>query len=133
LIARGQKTLTLLCHFSFFSSSSKILQQSTESDDRAAGKADVRKERLLTCTHCSPSYTLALACSFVGCAHYAMHLPARARTTSKLDLGLYSRQVYVLGLETMKKLAETNVLICGVKGLGLEIGTLFFSSLLRLY
>jgi molybdopterin/thiamine biosynthesis adenylyltransferase len=44
-------------------------------------------------------------------------------------LGLYSRQVYVLGLETMKKLAETNVLICGVKGLGLEIGMLAAFSL----
>ena len=47
---------------------------------------------------------------------------ARARTTSKIDLGLYSRQVYVLGLETMAKLQRTNVLICGALGLGVEIG-----------
>lgn len=64
------------------------------------------------------------------CSLLSRCLPARARTTSKLDLGLYSRQVYVLGLETMKKLAETNVLICGVKGLGLEIGMLRSLSLL---
>lgn len=47
---------------------------------------------------------------------------ARARTTSKIDLGLYSRQVYVLGMETMAKLQRTSVLICGALGLGIEIG-----------
>jgi len=50
-----------------------------------------------------------------------MMLKSRAKTTSKIDLGLYSRQVYVLGLETMQKLQKTNVLICGALGLGVEI------------
>ncbi|KAL1410395.1 E1 ubiquitin-activating protein [Vanrija albida] len=35
--------------------------------------------------------------------------------------GLYSRQLYVLGHEAMKKMANSNVLVVGVKGLGVEI------------
>ncbi|GAV27416.1 hypothetical protein PMKS-000883 [Pichia membranifaciens] len=39
----------------------------------------------------------------------------------KIDEGLYSRQLYVLGKEAMLKMASSNVLIIGLKGLGLEI------------
>ncbi|KAJ7117326.1 ubiquitin activating enzyme [Mycena crocata] len=38
-----------------------------------------------------------------------------------IDEGLYSRQLYVLGHEAMKKMATSNVLIVGVQGLGVEI------------
>ncbi|WWD17448.1 hypothetical protein CI109_101889 [Kwoniella shandongensis] len=38
-----------------------------------------------------------------------------------IDEGLYSRQLYVLGHEAMKKMATSNVLIVGMKGLGVEI------------
>lgn len=38
-----------------------------------------------------------------------------------IDEGLYSRQLYVLGHEAMKRMAASNVLIIGVKGLGVEI------------
>ncbi|NXD32169.1 UBA1 enzyme, partial [Spelaeornis formosus] len=38
-----------------------------------------------------------------------------------IDEGLYSRQLYVLGHEAMKKMATSNVLIVGLKGLGVEI------------
>ncbi|GBE79663.1 Ubiquitin-activating enzyme E1 1 [Sparassis crispa] len=38
-----------------------------------------------------------------------------------IDEGLYSRQLYVLGHEAMKRMAASNVLIVGVKGLGVEI------------
>lgn len=38
-----------------------------------------------------------------------------------LDLNLYSRQLYVLGLETMLTLGRTNVLVSGMKGLGVEV------------
>ncbi|WVQ72739.1 hypothetical protein IAR50_002299 [Cryptococcus sp. DSM 104548] len=38
-----------------------------------------------------------------------------------IDEGLYSRQLYVLGHEAMKKMASSNVLIVGMKGLGVEI------------
>ncbi|KAJ7390880.1 E1 ubiquitin-activating protein [Desmophyllum pertusum] len=39
----------------------------------------------------------------------------------QIDEGLYSRQLYVLGHEAMKKMAVSNVLISGLKGLGVEI------------
>ncbi|KAF5393762.1 hypothetical protein D9757_000269 [Collybiopsis confluens] len=42
-----------------------------------------------------------------------------------IDEGLYSRQLYVLGHEAMKKMATSNVLIVGVQGLGVEIGRVF--------
>ncbi|KAG8852374.1 hypothetical protein FRB96_008720 [Tulasnella sp. 330] len=38
-----------------------------------------------------------------------------------IDEGLYSRQLYVLGHEAMKRMAASNVLIVGAKGLGTEI------------
>lgn len=40
---------------------------------------------------------------------------------SEIDEGLYSRQLYVLGHEAMKKMGVSNVLISGLKGLGVEI------------
>uniref|UniRef100_A0A0W0F8Q2 Ubiquitin-activating enzyme E1 1 n=1 Tax=Moniliophthora roreri TaxID=221103 RepID=A0A0W0F8Q2_MONRR len=39
-----------------------------------------------------------------------------------IDEGLYSRQLYVLGHEAMKRMALSNVLIVGMQGLGVEIG-----------
>lgn len=41
---------------------------------------------------------------------------------SKVDESLYSRQLYVFGHEAQRRMAETNVLIVGLKGLGAEIG-----------
>lgn len=38
-----------------------------------------------------------------------------------IDEGLYSRQLYVLGHDAMKKLSRSNVLIIGAQGLGIEI------------
>ncbi|KJE96221.1 ubiquitin-like modifier-activating enzyme 1 [Capsaspora owczarzaki ATCC 30864] len=38
-----------------------------------------------------------------------------------IDESLYSRQLYVLGHEAMKKMSVSNVLISGLKGLGVEI------------
>lgn len=38
-----------------------------------------------------------------------------------IDESLYSRQLYVLGHEAMRKMAHSNVLISGMKGLGIEI------------
>ncbi|KIO31037.1 hypothetical protein M407DRAFT_241953 [Tulasnella calospora MUT 4182] len=38
-----------------------------------------------------------------------------------IDEGLYSRQLYVLGHEAMKRMAASNVLIVGARGLGTEI------------
>ncbi|XP_053492231.1 ubiquitin-like modifier-activating enzyme 1 [Ictalurus furcatus] len=38
-----------------------------------------------------------------------------------IDEGLYSRQLYVLGHDAMRHMGEANVLICGMKGLGVEV------------
>ncbi|KAJ6236431.1 hypothetical protein M0813_27818 [Anaeramoeba flamelloides] len=40
---------------------------------------------------------------------------------TKVDEDLYSRQIYALGEEAMKKLTQTNVLVLGLSGLGIEI------------
>ncbi|KAI0479008.1 hypothetical protein GGR56DRAFT_632926 [Xylariaceae sp. FL0804] len=41
--------------------------------------------------------------------------------TNEIDESLYSRQLYVLGHEAMKRMSASNVLIIGMKGLGVEI------------
>lgn len=41
--------------------------------------------------------------------------------SQNIDESLYSRQLYVLGKDAMLKMAASNVLIIGLKGLGLEI------------
>ena len=41
----------------------------------------------------------------------------------EIDKDLYSRQLYVLGEEAMKKMASSSVLVSGLGGLGVEIGT----------
>jgi ubiquitin-activating enzyme E1 len=38
-----------------------------------------------------------------------------------IDESLYSRQLYVLGHEAMKRMSASNVLVVGLKGLGVEI------------
>lgn len=40
----------------------------------------------------------------------------------QIDEGLYSRMLYVLGHEAMQKMGLSNILIVGLKGLGIEIG-----------
>jgi ubiquitin-activating enzyme E1 len=39
-----------------------------------------------------------------------------------IDESLYSRQLYVLGHEAMKRMGASHVLIAGLRGLGAEIG-----------
>jgi len=46
---------------------------------------------------------------------------AGAPQEGEIDESLYSRQLYVLGHEAMKKMAKSAVLISGMKGLGVEI------------
>lgn len=41
--------------------------------------------------------------------------------STEIDESLYSRQLYVLGHEAMKRMGSSNVLIVGLKGLGVEI------------
>lgn len=40
---------------------------------------------------------------------------------SSIDEGLYSRQLYVLGHDAMKRMGQSDVLLVGLKGLGIEI------------
>jgi len=40
---------------------------------------------------------------------------------NEIDEGLYSRQLYVLGHEAMKKMGVSNILVSGMKGLGVEV------------
>jgi hypothetical protein len=39
-----------------------------------------------------------------------------------IDKALYDRQLFVYGAETMVLLSKTNYLICGLGGLGVEVG-----------
>jgi ubiquitin-activating enzyme E1 len=48
--------------------------------------------------------------------------PPDDQKNSDIDESLYSRQLYVLGHEAMKRMGSSNVLIVGLKGLGAEIG-----------
>lgn len=43
----------------------------------------------------------------------------------EIDEDLHSRQLAVYGKESMRKLAAADVLIVGVNGLGVEVGTLY--------
>ena len=46
---------------------------------------------------------------------------AAGKEQNDIDESLYSRQLYVLGHEAMRKMAQSNVLISGMRGLGVEI------------
>ena len=48
-----------------------------------------------------------------------------------IDESLYSRQLYVLGHEAMKRMGASHVLIAGLRGLGVEIGILSRSFLFQ--
>ena len=40
-----------------------------------------------------------------------------------IDESLYSRQLYVLGHEAMKRMGSSHVLVAGLRGLGVEVGS----------
>ena len=44
-----------------------------------------------------------------------------SHTSDTIDESLYSRQLYVLGHEAMKKMSSSNILLIGLRGLGVEI------------
>lgn len=46
---------------------------------------------------------------------------SRAGGPAEIDEGLYSRQLYVLGHDAMRRMASSDVLISGLGGLGVEI------------
>lgn len=50
-----------------------------------------------------------------------MQVDDSAAAHNEIDESLYSRQLYVLGHEAMKRMSASHVLIVGMKGLGVEI------------
>ncbi|XP_054859377.1 ubiquitin-like modifier-activating enzyme 1 [Eublepharis macularius] len=46
---------------------------------------------------------------------------AKNGSEADIDEGLYSRQLYVLGHEAMKRMQNANILVSGLRGLGVEI------------
>ncbi len=48
----------------------------------------------------------------------------------EIDEDLHSRQLAVYGKESMRKLAAADVLIVGMNGLGVEVGMLYFMSMM---
>jgi ubiquitin-activating enzyme E1 len=50
-----------------------------------------------------------------------MQVDEADRGNADIDESLYSRQLYVLGHEAMKRMSASNVLVVGLKGLGVEI------------
>uniref|UniRef100_A0A667WTV5 E1 ubiquitin-activating enzyme n=1 Tax=Myripristis murdjan TaxID=586833 RepID=A0A667WTV5_9TELE len=67
-----------------------------------------------TGSHCSSSNSVRTELS---------HTPGMAKNgnDAEIDEGLYSRQLYVLGHDAMKRMQNSNVLISGMRGLGVEI------------
>ncbi|XP_078494377.1 ubiquitin-like modifier-activating enzyme 1 [Ciona intestinalis] len=51
----------------------------------------------------------------------AMDQVQNGNSQQAIDEGLYSRQLYVLGHDAMKRMGASNILISGMKGLGIEI------------
>lgn len=51
----------------------------------------------------------------------------------EIDEDLHSRQLAVYGRETMRRLLGANVLVSGLKGLGVEVGIILNPSILNQY
>jgi ubiquitin-activating enzyme E1 len=51
-----------------------------------------------------------------------MEVDTSSDKSTDIDEGLYSRQLYVLGHEAMKRMSSSNILLVGLRGLGVEIG-----------
>ena len=43
------------------------------------------------------------------------------KNSSNIDEQMYSRQIVLLGLETMEKISKLSILIIGQRGLGIEV------------
>uniref|UniRef100_A0A8C9TE48 E1 ubiquitin-activating enzyme n=1 Tax=Scleropages formosus TaxID=113540 RepID=A0A8C9TE48_SCLFO len=77
----------------------------------------------------SGSETTGSHCSSNSVRSELSHIPTNVSTNgmakngneAEIDEGLYSRQLYVLGHDAMKRMQSSNVLISGLRGLGVEI------------
>lgn len=59
--------------------------------------------------------------NLVNSAGMAKNGSKMSQVLSDIDEGLYSRQLYVLGHDAMRRMASSDVLISGLGGLGVEI------------
>jgi len=81
----------------------------------------------MSCSNGSPPVKRAKLSSTFDNSSQNSNQAAKKMTETKngasddIDEGLYSRQLYVLGHEAMRKMAHSNVLISGLNGLGVEI------------
>src|SRR5438445_518807 len=50
-----------------------------------------------------------------------MEISEHAISNVSVDEGLYSRQLYVMGFEAQRKMAQSDVLLVGLNGLGIEV------------
>jgi len=55
------------------------------------------------------------------CLFRFLKMAATDHKEVEIDEGLYSRQLYVMGHEAMKKMMQSNVLVVGLRGLGVEV------------
>ncbi|XP_028979923.1 ubiquitin-like modifier-activating enzyme 1 isoform X3 [Esox lucius] len=79
-------------------------------------KRRVSDSETKTGSNCSSSNSLT-----TELAHTPANGMAKNGSDAEIDEGLYSRQLYVLGHEAMKRMQCSNVLISGLRGLGVEI------------
>ncbi|KAJ1531032.1 hypothetical protein ONE63_005862 [Megalurothrips usitatus] len=61
------------------------------------------------------------AAKSVSLSHSDMAKNGSASSAQEIDEGLYSRQLYVLGHDAMRRMADSDVLISGLGGLGVEV------------
>uniref|UniRef100_A0AAZ3Q2E3 E1 ubiquitin-activating enzyme n=1 Tax=Oncorhynchus tshawytscha TaxID=74940 RepID=A0AAZ3Q2E3_ONCTS len=85
-------------------------------------KRRVSDSETKTGSHCSSSNSVRTELS-----HTPTNGMAKNGNDAEIDEGLYSRQLYVLGHDAMKHIS--NVLVSGLRGLGVEINVLSLSCL----
>ncbi|KAJ8411991.1 hypothetical protein AAFF_G00142580 [Aldrovandia affinis] len=91
-----------------------VLEQMSSSP--LSKKRRVSGSETKTGSHCSSSNSVRTQLS-----HTPANGMAKNGSEAEIDEGLYSRQLYVLGHEAMKRMQCSNVLISGLRGLGVEI------------
>nr|XP_046220694.1 ubiquitin-like modifier-activating enzyme 1 isoform X1 [Oncorhynchus gorbuscha] len=79
-------------------------------------KRRVSDSETKTGSHCSSSNSVRTELS-----HTPSNGMAKNGNDAEIDEGLYSRQLYVLGHDAMKRMQSSNILVSGMRGLGVEI------------
>uniref|UniRef100_A0A4W5K750 Uncharacterized protein n=1 Tax=Hucho hucho TaxID=62062 RepID=A0A4W5K750_9TELE len=75
-------------------------------------KRRVSDSETKTGSHCSSSNSVRTELS-----HTPTNGMAKNGNDAEIDEGLYSRQLYVLGHDAMKRMQSSNVLVSGLRGL----------------